>query len=334
MHLSAIVDSSVLFAGLGIGTTISDPAAYYFNGSSYKLDVGQSFQYTYYGRSFSAYGSAAVLQLEMTGSLQSPSLGFDNSDDPVLANNVILGIDLGIRPFDLTGQGDKNVMNVTALERAAEIDFLIYEPSPSRTVAGATLLLDDQDESMNFSGSWNQTRHDPLNATFPTGYALKYTISQTREPGATFKTKFVGSDIQVYGALQQVSGSVVIEYNVDGSFSDTVTLSHSSQEANETNWELNRLLFGHSDQASYGDENAEHTLEVTVKEITGDQMFTLDYLTFEGTPWTNVTAPGSALASPFPEPEEDSPGGTRKRKFGIGLGLSFSLAAMIGVGLL
>lgn len=87
------------------------------------------------------------------------------------------------------------------------------------------------------------------------------------EPGI-----FIGSNIQVYGAIQQVEGSVTIDYTIDGSFSETVTLSPTSQGVNQTNWELNRLLFGHSDKSSYADEKAEHTLEVTVKEVTGDQV--------------------------------------------------------------
>jgi hypothetical protein len=133
-------------------------------------------------------------------------------------------------------------------------------------------------------------------------------------------------------------------------------LSPTAQGVNETNWELNRLLFGHSDEAFYADEKAEHVLEVTVKEVTGDQvcldpirstcsithatfqMFVVDYLTFEGTPWTNVAAPGKALASPLPEPKpkeesQDSPGGTRKSKVAFGLPC-LALALAIGVGLL
>jgi hypothetical protein len=85
-------------------------------------------------------------------------------------------------------------MAYTTVTGETEIDFILYEPSPSWTAAGTTLLLDDQDEWTTFSGSWNQARrkYDPINTTFPTGNPLRGTISQTREPGATFKASFVG----------------------------------------------------------------------------------------------------------------------------------------------
>jgi hypothetical protein len=76
-----------------------------------------------------------------------------------------------------------------------EIDFVLYKPSPSWSPAGITLLLDDQDSLISYAGSWNHGGYDPSRRNedvFPTGYPLMLTISQTREPGATFKTSFVG----------------------------------------------------------------------------------------------------------------------------------------------
>jgi hypothetical protein len=201
-------------------------------------------------------------------------------------------------PDGTNGRGDEMEMVYTTTTGETEIDFILYEPSPSWTAAGTTLLLDDQDEWTTFSGSWNQTRREygSSNTTFPTGNPLRGTISQAREPGATFKAIFVGkqpqldvlsmtkhticigSRVQVYGALQQVPGTVTIDYAIDGSFSETVTLSPNSQDVNRTNWELNRLLFGHTDRAFYGDEKTEHTLEVTVKEVTGDQVCSISYV--------------------------------------------------------
>ncbi|KAH6912678.1 hypothetical protein BKA70DRAFT_1218820 [Coprinopsis sp. MPI-PUGE-AT-0042] len=252
------------------------------------INAGQSFEHTYSGQSMYIYGSAATIQVGLDDGQAFSREGGPLEDDAAL---YILGWYDGNKPSD--GQGDKNVMNATVLERSAEIDFLLFEPSTSWTVSGTTLLLDDHDEWITFSGSWTHTR--------------------------------------LYGARQQVAGSVVIDYNIDNNFSNAAVLLRISQNVNETRWHLNRLMFGHSDQAFYGDESAEHTLEVTVKEITGDQMFTLDYLTFDGTPWTNVTSPGAALASPFPKSDEDSPGGTGGYKATMGLGSPLSLAAVIGV---
>lgn len=92
-------------------------------------------------------------------------------------------------------ESDKKVMTVTVPERPTEIDFILYEPSTSRSFAGITLLLDDQDELVTFSGSWNQSGLAAnTNATFgfPTGVTMKWTYSQTSEPGAAFKAGFVG----------------------------------------------------------------------------------------------------------------------------------------------
>jgi hypothetical protein len=87
------------------------------------------------------------------------------------------------------GVGDeKNVTILVSGQGHLNIDYLLYGPSPSWSAAGTTLLLDDQDEWTTFSEGWNRTS----DATFPTGDAMKMTISQTSIVGSTFKARYVG----------------------------------------------------------------------------------------------------------------------------------------------
>ena len=98
------------------------------------------------------------------------------------------------------------------------------------------------------------------------------------ELGETVLTKGVstGSGFELYGAIQQVPGNVTVSYNLDsGHFRDTVVLNHGGVTfeglpANRTHWVLNRRLF-HQPNLS-GFEDREHTLEVAVDGITGDQV--------------------------------------------------------------
>ncbi|KAH6912668.1 hypothetical protein BKA70DRAFT_1218811 [Coprinopsis sp. MPI-PUGE-AT-0042] len=323
MSISGILDSSALFSGKrAIAAVVpEDPWRYNYNRTLHRLTAGQGFEATYHALDVAISGrldGSIQISLDYGGQLR---LSSGPPEERVWKPK------LEVKPGQATRVGDEDTMKFSISGGSVEIDYLLYGPSPSWSAAGSTLLLDDQDELWTtFSGTWNRTS----NTTFPTGNAMKKTISQTRTVGSSFKTGFVGSNIQVYGALQQVPGSVTVDYNIDGTFSDTVTLSPSSQEVNETNWELNRLLFGHSDESFYGDESAEHTLEFTIVDITGEQMFSLDYLTFEGTRWTNVTSPGFALTSPFAEPGSSN---SNKRNLAIGLGVSLPLALIIGVAL-
>lgn len=224
---------------------------------------------------------------------------------------------------------DDQIFKVWLQRGYCEVDYLLYEPSANRSVAGITLLLDDQEEGFVYSGTWNHT----VNATFSTGSAMRETISQTRTKGSTFKAKFVGSTFTLYGAVQQVPGNVTINYSLDGTFNETVTISPDSV-VNQSNWSLNHRLFGQDNLTLSGDETTEHTLDVTLMDLSGDQMLSIDYLTFTGTPWTNVTSPGSALATPLPDIQfPDLSRGGKNRKLAIGLGVSLPLVALIiGVG--
>ncbi|KAH6912680.1 hypothetical protein BKA70DRAFT_1264631 [Coprinopsis sp. MPI-PUGE-AT-0042] len=328
MPLSAIIDDSALFANVppDVFAIVEDPKGNYYNGTSRMLYAGLRASFTLHALGVLVYGP------QRKGSFKVELIGENsaNNNPPAKRANEFwqanaFGGWWGNVQTD--GRGDKIDVLYTCLTWETEIDFVLYDPSPSWSAAGITLLLDDQDDLATYSGSWNHTRDDfSLPTTFPTGNALQLTISQTREPGATFKASFVGSNPQVYGALQQVAGNVTVAYTIDGNFTETVTLSPTLEGVNTTNWELNRRLFGHSNDSFYADEKAEHTLEVTVKEVTGDQMFSFDYLTFEGTPWTNVT---SARSLPAPFGQSNS----SKRKLAIGLGVSLPLALIIAVGL-
>jgi hypothetical protein len=90
-------------------------------------------------------------------------------------------------------QTDKKLVDATVLGMTTDIDFVLYEPSSSLSLAGTTLLVDDQDELMTFSGSW-QTGPPVEYASynFPTGNVINHTCTRTREPGAAFKVGFVG----------------------------------------------------------------------------------------------------------------------------------------------
>ncbi|KAH6906637.1 hypothetical protein BKA70DRAFT_1223996 [Coprinopsis sp. MPI-PUGE-AT-0042] len=163
---------------------------------------------------------------------------------------------------------------------------------------------------------------------------MKGTISQPRTKDSTFKAKSVGSSIELFGTVQQVAGNITVSYNIDVIFFETIVTSHNFQDVNRTNWSLNRRLFGQPNLSWAGGDNAEYVLDATVTNISGDQMLSLDYLTFTGTRWTNVTSPGSALVTPFPESGESGSRGSSKRRLAIGLGVSLPLVLITGAGLL
>ncbi|KAH6890132.1 hypothetical protein BKA70DRAFT_1234755 [Coprinopsis sp. MPI-PUGE-AT-0042] len=186
-------------------------------------------------------------------------------------------------------RGEELILKFFTMQGSLEVDYLLYKPSYYWSVAGIALLLDNSDDGFTYSGSWNLTN----NATFPTGAAMKGTISQTRTKDSTFKAKFmVLHSLEMCEKLRAMS---------------------QSQEVKRTNWSLNRRLFGQSNLLRAGGDNVEGVLDATVTNTSGDQMLSLDYLTFTGSRWANVTSPASALVTPFPESGESGSRGSGKR---------------------
>lgn len=344
MPVFAIVDNSRLFPDLKPSETNSREGEPFFNGSSVILsafsDAGLGFEYPLPGalgdsvRLSGTQSHDSIVEVLVkvderesggTWTKSNDSSGLIDSNSPLpypKANKFVAGIGPW---FDSDDGVEQTSIKVSSKRGALELDYLLYTPSAKLSAAGASLVLDDQEEQFNYSGDWNHT----TGVAFPTGSAMNDTISQTRTAGSSFKVTYVGSGFELYGAIQQVPGNVTVSYNLDsGQFRDTVVLNHAGVTyqglpANQTHWTLNRRLF-HQPNLS-GFEDREHTLEVTVDSITGDQVLSIDYLVFTGTRWTNVTSVGSPLATPFPIVE----GGSKSNKLAIGLGVSLPLAALL-----
>ncbi|KAH6917861.1 hypothetical protein BKA70DRAFT_2880 [Coprinopsis sp. MPI-PUGE-AT-0042] len=207
-----------------------------------------------------------------------------------------------VKQYSLS-EGVEHVARFTPRRGNFSLDYVLYRPLDRAPVAGLTVLVDDRDyESENtrqlvrYDGKWS-TKYstsswpDPV---FPSGTPVGETIAETNNTDASFSYTFNGSSIAVHGALHQVPGTLRIQYEVDGQTFSTTHFNGSQPDDNS--WRLNQVLFrrslgGEEFPAPDAAKPDEHTLTVRVEEVTGDQSFLFDYLTYTGTQNTIISIP-------------------------------------------
>ncbi|GLB45220.1 hypothetical protein LshimejAT787_2001250 [Lyophyllum shimeji] len=164
-------------------------------------------------------------------------------------------------------------------------DYAIVTPTTSTYLATHTLVVDDTDPVIKYAGGGWTSRSG---TQFPGGISFNNTQHGSSKQGDTFTFDFVGRSIAVYGLLNQQAGKLSSTYSIDGGPATTFTAYNGTQASSQDTWALHQKFFSADVTAG------RHTLTVTVGEVTGSQMFWLDYISF--------VAIDSTRLSPAPAP--------------------------------
>ncbi|EAU89630.1 hypothetical protein CC1G_02519 [Coprinopsis cinerea okayama7 len=168
------------------------------------------------------------------------------------------------------------------------LDYALYKPLRTQRYPKRIFMLDNADNAIKYEGSWR----NQAGVTYPPGSPMLDSISETNVRNASFSLRFEGATIGVYGVLNPRAGRLAVTYRVDGSkVSETRTHFNGSQRVDADSWLLNHELF------SRDLDPGPHVLDVTVNEITDDQVFYLDYITFEATSSTRLDPPSASASS-------------------------------------
>jgi len=159
-------------------------------------------------------------------------------------------------------------------------DYLTVTASASTPLNGRTLIVDDRDTLIKYTGNWATEPSTPL--------ALDYASSLHRDTahwsssvGDTVEFEFAGNSVAVYGlASNLASGNITATYTVDGD-TKTRTVPEGTYDS------VPMAQFFHADLAP-----GVHTLIVNVTEIAPAQRFALDFIAYNATDDSIVKLPG------------------------------------------
>ncbi|KAK0469685.1 uncharacterized protein EV420DRAFT_1496069 [Desarmillaria tabescens] len=201
----------------------------------------------------------------------------------------------GLEWFNLTGlsSGSHN-LSLTLVGADAILDYLVITPSTNMSLDGYTLVVDDNETDVVFSGNWTvQSRQ-----SYGYGFPFNNTLTGTGDNSSTVEFNFTGVSVSVYGAVHSAAGAS--SYSVDGSPATNYT---PPSNLTDDSWYLHQQFF-HAEL-----EQGNHTLLISVPSLSGRERFWLDYILYGPTTSTNITHfPGASTipTSPSSTDEESS----------------------------
>lgn len=204
-----------------------------------------------------------------------------------LNRSIKLGVSSqsGVKLWSLTGL-DKTYHTIKMLPSAGQFsfDYMAFTPTIYTSFTGQQVIVDDADELLKYSGNnaWSKLTNQVTESGMP--YSMTLTTSSTKGSSVQFGFtgesipnrnpiifiyyfKMRGSTIGVYGALNQQSGTLSVEFSVDGATPTVFTPFNGSQSVDPSAWTINHRLF-------YQDlVPGVHSVEVVVSDVSGSQVW-------------------------------------------------------------
>ncbi|TFK33628.1 hypothetical protein BDQ12DRAFT_637276 [Crucibulum laeve] len=193
------------------------------------------------------------------------------------------------------------------LDRIAgtSLDYAIINAGRITPLKGETIIVDDDDSAISYSGSWREIRDRFNSGSLPDGTPFGNGTHQSNTVGDHLTFKFTGTSVAAYGIFSWASLSAIsATFTLDGSsVSQTYSvLSNSPQYQNEVGQEQNYLLFSYDSL-----ELRDHTLVINITTCV-NQSFILDYITYKPSFDTLAVMPNISMASsPIPASSEKAP---------------------------
>ncbi|PPQ92273.1 hypothetical protein CVT25_008581 [Psilocybe cyanescens] len=167
--------------------------------------------------------------------------------------------------------------NITVnLVSGASVDFAAIRPSPNTSLKGRTIIIDDDNFAIKYTGGWRRSLNNIGSLVTP-GSPFRNSTHQTWSAGDSLSFSFTGTSVAVYGIFSWENlGSLSATYTLDGisqlkSYSVTVG---SPQFASQVGQVPNFLFY-----ASGSISSGEHTLIINITQSM-NQSFILDYFTY------------------------------------------------------
>ncbi|KAK0238007.1 hypothetical protein EDD85DRAFT_565281 [Armillaria nabsnona] len=170
-------------------------------------------------------------------------------------------------------------------ESPVSIDYVTYTVDmgsnsdlPPGLSPGMSILIDDNDSLISYNGSWSQNSGDAFKTNGSSSDSIIFSphgggVHRSSSAGSRFTFQFSGSAVSIYGVQQSASGNLAVSFEIDGSPRNGFNISGSGD--NDIALANLPLL------SATGLASGDHEVTVTLAEVSGDQIFELDYVVYE-----------------------------------------------------
>ncbi|KAF9533112.1 hypothetical protein CPB83DRAFT_529207 [Crepidotus variabilis] len=194
------------------------------------------------------------------------------------------------------------------------LDYIAVTAGPSTSLQDKTIIVDNDDSAISYSGSWSKT--SPVSASFDYAKTMYQNSSRwATKAGDSMSFQFEGSSVSLYGmavfnttSLQNITAV----YTLDG-------VSKNWTISNNTISYLPLLELFHAD---VGPGN--HTLNFNITNIVGDRSLAIDFVAYNAS-YSSI--------QPLPMQALDAPSNDWKPKVGISIGVIAGFALLLALGL-
>ncbi|KAG6831078.1 hypothetical protein H0H87_006194 [Tephrocybe sp. NHM501043] len=172
-----------------------------------------------------------------------------------------------------------HTINITHIA-GTSIDYAVITAGQNTPLTGTTLIIDDNDESIEYQGNWTRNTGRYSSSDNPhSGYPYGNATSQSSTVGSKATFLFSGNNVTVYSLFDWSHlGYVEVTYTLD-SVSRTIRHDVTRSTANFLNGVLQRentLLFASDTTLNTGNHNL--TMEITA--TSNQTPFVLDYILY------------------------------------------------------
>jgi len=169
---------------------------------------------------------------------------------------------------------------------SSTLDYLAVTAGRATPLNGRTVIVDDSDDSVAYSGSW--TTQSPIPLTFDFSTSLyQSTTHWSRSIGDTIEFHFIGDSIAVYGIVANLAKkNISMAYILDGVPKEQ-GIPFGTLEF------LPKAALFHSSNLTSG----EHTLLVNVSEIASPAVIGFDFFLYNSTAADLASSAGSTNPS-------------------------------------
>ncbi|KAK0244216.1 hypothetical protein EDD85DRAFT_945532 [Armillaria nabsnona] len=171
-------------------------------------------------------------------------------------------------------------------------DYLTVEAGSSTQMKGRTVIVDDYDPDLAFSGNWSRVAIYPTEFDYSSG-TYQSTAHWSNTAGDTFSYQFHGSSVAVFGIISNTTdadGSIVLSYSVD---SEKATTTVSLTNDTTRSVPMAQLF-------SVDVPDGLHTLVVNVTFVLNLRQIGIDFVTYNASFESIDSIPSSPSASATP----------------------------------
>jgi hypothetical protein len=256
------------------------------------------FQYTFYGTgihvsaSIAQPGASYSVQID-EGPLETQS-GNGSFDSPTLPD------------------GKHTIIYATGSKGFPSFDYLTVTAGDSTSLNDHTLVVDDSDSSITYSGNWASSPSSPISYDYATSF-YNDTTHWSSSVGDNLRFQFTGSSVSVFGIAAGIAsgGNITASYTLDGVSKD---LSIPARTLDS----LPMVELYHADC-----DPGLHTLFINLTAIESPRALGIDLIAYNAS-FNNITPDPTGAAA-------TKPSTTHKSNVGAKVGAVFGALAIVAV---